>query len=76
MGPLASLVVSRMSLDRYRKAVKQFFAWSFSCYSKLPSNCFDLDSRINEYIELMWEEGEGRALIANTLSGLQHFVPR
>ena len=75
MGALRNLVVSRLTQARYDKAFSHWMEWHFSHYGSLPYSNFVLDQQISSFIENMWEEGEGRALIADTLSGIQHKIP-
>ena len=39
----------------------------------LPDSAYLFDQQISEFIEMMWQEGEPKALIASLLSGLQFF---
>ena len=75
MGKLSDMVVGKMTLSRYTSAVKFWFNWLSNSNQSFPTSYFLLDNLLCEFIDAMWEEGEGRALIANVLSGMQHFVP-
>ena len=74
MGPLKNLVVSRLTQIRYDKAFTLWMKLHSLQFGKIPDSNFELDQQISSYIEAMWEEGEGRALIADTLSGIQHKI--
>jgi len=75
LGRLHSLVISDTTFQRYEQAVRTFFAWGACHHHVLPCNPVAFDHLIMAFIESRWEEGDGRSLAADTLSGLEHFVP-
>lgn len=75
LGPLRDLVVQPSTAKRYRHAVSSFFLWCQSLSHVLPSSLVEFDLLVADYINALWEEGEGRSLAANVLSGLQHYRP-
>ena len=75
LGPLTDLVVQPSTAKRYRHAVSSFFLWCHSLCIVLPASLVEFDLLVSEFINVLWEEGEGRSLAANVLSGLQHYRP-
>ena len=69
MGRLRNLLISDTTRVRYTRAVRQFFRFTEQ------EGCFLPFDYVQGYIEAMWEDGEVRGYVADTLSGLQHFVP-
>ena len=44
-------------------------------YQSMPQDSYALDDALSAYIQTCWEEGEGRALIADTVAGMKYFRP-
>ena len=76
LGPLGSLVVSERTLRlRYRPACVRFFAWLQSQSLLLATTVMGIDAQVAAYIEHLWEEGDGRNMAGDILSGLTFFSP-
>ena len=76
LGKLSNLVVSASTQNRYRDACQRFFAWAKDAERTIPNSFHIFDELVSEYICTLWEDGEGRSLAANLVSGLQHFCPQ
>ena len=74
-GTLRSLQLQTRTLKRYEKAVIAFFDYLARCRLALPSTAAKMDEILGDYLEEAWADGEPRALVGDTLSGLQHFIP-
>jgi hypothetical protein len=75
LGKLQDLIVSERTTTRYRKALTRWFLFLQSNQIAFPNTSASVDKAISHYISCLWEEGEGRALAANTLAALQHYIP-
>ena len=75
LGRLSSLVVTPRTETRYSKAVKEVFYFMKEEGIPLPDSHDDLDRVLSQYIEHLWEGGEGRSEASNAVAGLQHFLP-
>ena len=64
----------KRTLRRYENAVRLFFAWMAACVGQMPERAGSLDAVLADYAEVLWEEGESRSLLGDTLSGLSHFI--
>ena len=71
LGSLKSLTVQSTTKARYAAARKKFYEYLQKFNLSLPTKREHLDGIVEDYIEYMWSEGEGRALISDTLAGLQ-----
>lgn len=76
LGSLKSLTVSSKTRVRYEKAREKFYAFLRENDLKLPRKRELLDGLLAEYIEHLWSSGEGRALGADTIAGLQDIDPK
>ena len=56
------------------EAVARYFVW-LERRRKEPKNRVEIDEVVAQWVERCWAEGEPRGYAADTLSGLQHFVP-
>ena len=74
-GSLRSLQLQPRTLERYKHAVATFFDYLAEARMPLPSSPLETDEVLADYLEEAWAEGEPRALVGDTLSGLQHFIP-
>ena len=76
IGTLKQLTVQPKTRERYTKARKGFYKFLQDNHLRLPSKREDLDSLLAEYIEFLWETGEGRALASDTVAGVQDLDPK
>lgn len=76
MGSLQSLTVQPATKKRYNQAVDRFLQFLNREGLALPTARSKLDVLTAEYLEFLWQEGEGRALASDTLAGLQDWDPR
>ena len=72
---MRSLALQPRTLKRYEGAVSLFFAWLEAAREALPATPEAMDEILAEYLEDCWAQGLGRGKAADSLSGLQHFVP-
>ena len=76
LGPLRALTVQAPTRARYDKALQKFFRFLESRGVDLPTRVGQMDVVVAEYIESLWEEGEGRSLASDTLAALQDTQPQ
>ncbi len=75
LGPLRKQLVSVRTARRYEKALAKLFAWLLSMGFQRPSSKDEWDPLASEFIEYLWQEGDGRSLATDSLSGLQRVSP-
>lgn len=75
LGNLHELIVAKATHDRYFEAVSRFLDFMSSMGYAYPTSFQGLDSKVCEFIELLWNEGEPKAYASDTISGLGHFIP-
>ena len=75
-GTLQELLVGAATLKRYKQETSAFLAWLEQEGREVPTEVEDLDELVAEYLEYLWEVGDALARTANTICGLQHFLPR
>ena len=68
---LRELRVAARTATRYKDALDLFFSWLVAQHLFLPQIKDELDIVTSEYIEALWQEGEGRNRAADTLSAIQ-----
>ena len=76
LGPLRNLVIKESTYKRYMAAVAGFFTWLALSNLILPTRTPQVDVTLALYIETLWEEGETRGKAGDTISGLQHRIPK
>lgn len=74
-GPLRAQRVRPRTESRYRAAVAQFFGWMRACGLTIPAHTEQLDVMLMQYAEDLWEDGDSKTHLANTLCGLGFLVP-
>ena len=74
IGSLRGQRISTTTLRRYIAAVLQFCCYLFSRGSLPAHDLRALDEQLSVFIEDMWQEGETKALVGSTLSGIQHLL--
>lgn len=75
LGSLKANTVSPRTLQRYDSALRAFYLFCQVRRQRIPDDSSYLDSLFSEYIEHLWEEGEGLSLATDGLSGLQDLRP-
>eukprot|EP00438_Fugacium_kawagutii_P001214 Skav223410 [mRNA] locus=scaffold350:129381:138122:- [translate_table: standard] len=75
LGPLKSLTVQPRTRDRYNKALAKFFSYLKERDCQLPRQRAHLDGVVADYLEFLWQAGEGRALASDTLAVSQDRDP-
>jgi hypothetical protein len=75
LGTLGQLIVSDKTRARYYSSVHLFFKWVETEGLSLPNEVHLVDELLSNYIEHLWEDGEGRSSASNVVAGLQHFKP-
>ena len=76
LGPLKSRTLAEKTRKKYFEAIALFLAWLEVERRELPGQEEDLDEEIQSYAEVLWEEGEPKALLADLLSGLKNIHER
>ena len=76
LGSLKSLTVQPTTRARYDKALQRFFKFLEDENLTLPKQKAQMDPLISDYVEFLWSSGEGRALAADTVAGLQDTQPQ
>ena len=74
VGALKGNRVSAKTLVRYNRAILLFFEWLASKELGLPDDLVMLDALLSEYAEILWQEGESRSGLGDTLSGLTNYL--
>ena len=74
-GTLRNLVVSKITLRRYKLGVLQFVQWVEEEGRDMPSDLYQLDEDLGIFIEHLWGTGEPRSYASHALCGLQHVCP-
>ena len=75
LGSLRNLTVQPATKVRYDKALTRFFDYLKDEGVDLPKERARMDDIVSEYVETLWSQGEGRALAADTVAGLQNTQP-
>ena len=75
LGRLRDRVIRKATVKRYRAHIEEFFRWMRRQGLRIPARTPDFDLICCSYAESLWEEGEAKSVLANTLCGLQHEVP-
>ena len=75
LGSLENLLVTPTTQKRYESALHTFFKWATDEKRSIPNETVHFDLLVSEYLNHLWEEGEGRALGSNTLAALQFKCP-
>ena len=73
-GPLRDRRIKAVTLGRYRRHLRWFFKWC-RCEGHDPLSKLHLDMVCSAYAECLYQEGETKSVLANTLSAVVHFVP-
>ena len=76
LGTLKQLTVQPATRLRYDRALKKFFDYLEHENIPLPRHRQVMDNLISDYVEYLWATGEGRALAADTVAGLQDTQPQ
>ena len=76
IGKLGNNMVKEPTLVRYQKALVNFLTWVFQQCVSVPKEMWDMDPVLGEYIEHLWEEGDGISFGNDTLAGLLHYRPK
>ena len=71
LGTLKDLAVQPKTRERYSGALQRFFAFLTREGLSLPKARDAMDGLVSDYIEHLWETGEGRAEASNVLAALQ-----
>ena len=76
LGTLKQLTVQPKTRIRYDNARRKFYRFLKDNQISLPRQREKLDGLVAEYVEFLWESGEGRGLASDTVASLQDFDPR
>ena len=76
IGTLRDLRVGKGVQRRYKAAVSFFLWYCWAAFGRLADNYEELDRFAVCFIHAAWQEGEPRSVVADTLSGLLHFIDR
>ena len=75
-GSLRTNTVAPRTRARYDTALQSFYQYCQSHKVRIPDEGSQLDDVVADYIEFLWEEGEGLSRATDTISGLQDLKPR
>lgn len=75
MGSLRELTVQPSTRRRYEIALNRFLSHLRDERVSLPTNKYDMDPIVCDYLEFLWSSGQGRALASDTLAALQDQQP-
>ncbi len=73
-GSLHGRVIQPGTAKRYRVHVKEFFRWCARTGRTIPTSAVAFDTLLCAYAEGLWEEGDSKSVLVNTLSGLTYFT--
>ena len=74
LGPLKDLIIARHTLDRYSRAVREFFHWTLRKDIDISCETAIRDAAVR-FLEECWADGDPLSLAGDTLSGISHFLP-
>ena len=75
LGPLRNLSVQSKTRDRYNKALDKYKSFLKDEGRVFPRDAPGQDYLLSQYIEFLWETGEGRALACDTIASVQDQQP-
>ena len=75
LGSLQQLVIKRSTELRYERAFRCFLQYLSGERQTLGATKERVDTQAQEFIEFLWEEGEGQSFAADVLSAIQHYQP-
>ena len=75
LGPLRNLTVQSKTRDRYNKALEKYKNYLKDEGRVFPRDAAGHDYLLSQYIEFLWETGEGRALACDTIASVQDQQP-
>ena len=75
LGRLRDRPVKAATLKRYRRHVALFYSWRRRVGRVTPSRVIDFDTQCSAFAEELWESGDSRSVLGNTLSAFSHFIP-
>ena len=70
IGPLRERRVRQATAARYAAACRYFFCWTAVIGVGVPNSLEVFDALLCDFAAEPWQEGEGRLLLGNLLSGL------
>lgn len=73
LGTLQDLTIKPSTVTRYERAFKHFLTFLAHQKLDLSPTKEGVDSQVQDFLEHLWQEGEGVSLAADVLSALQHF---
>ena len=76
MGTLKSLTVQPQTKQRYKKGLDAFYDYLRREGLTLPKRRDEVDGVVEDYLEVLWSEGEGRATASNFMAALQDLDPK
>jgi hypothetical protein len=74
-GPLRDRRIKAVTLGRYRRHLRWWIRWCRATGHGLPRTRLALDLACSAYAECLYQEGESKSVLANTLSAVVHYVP-
>ena len=75
LGPLRQLTVQSKTRARYDKAIEKYRNYLREENRSFPKDAAWQDYLLSQYIEHLWETGEGRALACDSVAAVQDFYP-
>ena len=74
LGPFQDLIIARHTLDRYNRAVREFFHWTLRKDIDISCETAIRNAAVR-YLEGGWADVDPLSLAGDTLSGISHFLP-
>ena len=75
-GRLRDLGITILTLERYRAALERFLGWELLFHRGVSRTLEQLDEHLAQYVEYLWENGDGRSSASQTLAAVQHYLLR
>ena len=70
LGRLRDSTITKTTLKRYLLAVGHFYYWAWLTYGTVGDTWETLEAQTCEWVEALWEDGDAKAIAADTLSGI------
>ena len=74
LGKLKDRLVRERTLRTYRAHLQLFVTWMRVTGRRIPQRTLEFDTMLCEYAQCLWEEGDARSVLSNTLCAVTHEV--
>ena len=65
VGTLASQLLQPRTLERYERALAQFYRWMDNMKYEIASDTYSFDLQLCEYVEHLWQEGDSKSIVGS-----------